>query len=128
MSDGFKIEIKGIEELKRTFNQIEKDIMEAVAEGVHDGGDIIKLAAKEKVHVISSDLKNSIDELHSSESGSRIEVQVGSPLPYATVEEFRVGGKYPGSHSYMRYALDNNEKAAVAAIEKKIEAKLARFK
>lgn len=128
MADMYRIEVKGVKELQNTFKLISKDIEEIVTDGVRDGGKVVKDAAKAKVHVVTGDLRKSIDELHVIKSSGRTEVQVGSALPYATVEEFRVGGKYPGSHSYMRYALDNNEKQVVSAIENKIKTRFSRYK
>ena len=128
MADGFKIEIKGLNELQTKFKNLEKEMTQIVAEGVADGGNVITTASKNKVHVITGRLKKSIRILHKTESKNRIEVQVGSDVPYAAVEEFRVGGKYPGPHSYLRYALDTRKPEVVKAIETKINKGLSRYK
>jgi len=128
VADGITIKIEGVKELQNTFKLIEKDIQDIIAEAVQDGGEVVKTAAKGKVHVISGDLKNSIDVLHVDKSENKVEVQVGSGKSYAEVEEFRVGGKYPGPHSYLRWALDNSENEVEAAIKKAIETRLARYR
>jgi HK97 gp10 family phage protein len=128
VAEGFKIEIKGIPELQNQFRQIAKDIENITADAVMEGGEIVREAAKTKVHVITSRLRESIDILHVNKTENRVEVQVGSDVPYAEVEEFRIGGKYPGSHSYLRWALDNNEQKVVSTIEKSIESALSRYK
>lgn len=124
----FTVKIDGVEELKKTFKLIEKDIMDVVTQSTRDGGEVVKIAAKGHVHVITGRLKNSIDELRVIKNPSRVEVQVGSNVPYAMIEEFRVGGKYPGPHSYMRWALDTREKEIVSTIENKITSRLARYR
>lgn len=124
----FTVKIEGIKEIQNTFKLLEKDIMDVVTESVKDGGNVVKTAAKGHVHVITGRLKNSIDELHVIKNPSRVEVQVGSNVPYAMIEEFRVGGKYPGPHSYMRWALDTREKEIVSTIENKITTRLARYR
>jgi phage gpG-like protein len=124
----FTVKIDGVEELKKTFKLIEKDIMDVVTQSTRDGGEVVKIAAKGHVHVITGRLKNSIDELRVIKNPSRVEVQVGSNVPYAMIEEFRVGGKYPGPHSYMRWALDTHEKEIVSTIENKITSRLARYR
>lgn len=128
MADGITIKIDGIKELQNTFKLISDDILDIIADAVEDGGEIVKNGAKAKVHVVSGNLKQSIDILHTEKSKDKVEVQIGSGLPYAAKEEFRVGGKYPGSHSYMRYSLDTNEAAVEAAIKNKISSRLTRYK
>ena len=128
MADGIRIEIKGIKELQNTFKLIDKDIQDIVSRSVRDGGGVVKNSAKAHVHVISGRLRNSIDELHVIKSENRTEVQIGSGVPYAATEEFRVGGKYPGSHSYLRWALDNSESQVVSTIEQSIESRLKRYR
>ena len=124
----FTVKIDGVKELQKTFKLIEKDIMDVVTQSTRDGGEVVKIAAKGHVHVITGRLKNSIDELRVIKNPSRVEVQVGSNVPYAMIEEFRVGGKYPGPHSYMRWALDTREKEVVSTIENKITSRLARYR
>lgn len=128
MADGIKIEIKGIKELQNTFKLIDKDIQDIVSDAIRDGGQIVKTNAKAKVHVITGRLKNSIDELHVIKSGNKTEVQIGSGVPYAEVEEFRIGGKYPGPHSYLRWALDNSGPGVEQAVKNKIDSRLKRYR
>ena len=128
MADGITIKIEGIKELQNTFKLIDKDIQDIVSRAVRDGGQVVKNSAKAHVHVISGRLRNSIDELHVIKSENKTEVQIGSGVPYAAVEEFRVGGKYPGSHSYLRWALDNSESQVIATIEHSIESRLKRYR
>jgi len=124
----FTVKIEGIKEIQNTFKLLEKDIMDVVTESVKDGGNVVKTAAKGHVHVITGRLRDSIGEVRVVKTPNRTEVQVGSTVPYAAKEEFRVGGKYPGPHSYMRWALDTREKEIVSTIENKITTRLARYR
>jgi HK97 gp10 family phage protein len=128
VADGITIKIDGIKELQNTFKLISKDIEGIVSEATRDGGNVVKTAAKGHVHVITGRLKNSIDELHVIKSENKTEVQIGSTVPYAEVEEFRVGGKYPGPHSYLRWALDNSEAQVEATIKQSLEYRLVRYR
>lgn len=128
MSDGIQIKIEGVKELQNTFKLISKDIEGIVSDATREGGNVVKTSAKEHVHVVTGNLRDSINELHVIKSENKTEVQIGSTLPYAEVEEFRVGGAYPGSHSYLRWALDMKENEIVSAIENRLTAGLARYR
>ena len=62
--------------------------------------DDIRDDARDYVHIESGDLRDDIDSEANGDEG-----RVGSNLPYAATEEFRIGGRYSGSHSYLRKAL-----------------------
>jgi HK97 gp10 family phage protein len=128
LTDGIKIEVKGVKELQAVLGKLAVEIPLIVSDAVKDGGNIVKADAKKRVHVVTGNLRDSIDILHQNNSGSKTEVQVGTDVPYAAKEEFRTGGKYPGSHAYLRPALDTNEEAIKAAIENKIASALSRYR
>ncbi len=131
MADGIKIEIKGIKELQNTFKLISKDIEDIAAQAIEEGGEVVKTASTSHVHVVTGWLRSHIGILHVTKSEGSVEVQVGvslSEVPYAATEEFRTGGKYPGSHSYLRWALDNNKPQIEAKIRSGIESRLKRYR
>ena len=79
------------------------DVSKILKEELHKGGDLIMTDAKEKVHVISGDLKASgrVDK-------TEHEVHGGFTKDYAMIEENRVGGKYAGPHAYLEPSVDKN--------------------
>jgi hypothetical protein len=79
------------------------DVSKILKEELHKGGDLIMTDAKEKVHVISGDLKAS-GRVEKREH----EVHGGFTKEYATIEENRQGGRRGGSHAYLEPAVDKN--------------------
>lgn len=128
MVDSIKIEVKGLSELQNRFGKLSKELSDIVEEATRSGADVVTQNAKMKVHVITGRLKESIGELHVNKSNYKTEVQVGSNVPYASVEEFRVGGKYPGPHSYLRWSLDVSKNEVADVMKRKISSQLGRYK
>ena len=79
------------------------DVSKILKEELHKGGDLIMTDAKEKVHVISGDLKAS-GRVEKREH----EVHGGFTKDYAMIEEKRQGGRRGGSHAYLEPAVDKN--------------------
>lgn len=122
MSDGFKIEIKGLKELQSTFKLLDQDMQSILSDAVTRGALVVENSAKTRVHVLTGNLRRSIRELKKVESPTKAESQVGSSVEYAATEEFRPG------HEYLRPAIDDNEAAIKAAIESAITSRLARYR
>ena len=96
----FKISV----DVKDAINRLQNiDISKILKEQLHEGGDLIMKDAKDKVHVISGDLKAS-----GSVNKREHEVEGGFTMDYATIEEKRTGGKYAGSHAYLEPSVDKN--------------------
>jgi len=128
VAEGFTINITGIPELQAKLEVVSAEIKTVLADSLETAGIMVESDAKRRVHVITGRLRDSIREINKIDSGDKIEVQIGSDVPYAEQEEFRVGGKYPGSHAYLRPALDENEQKLIDVIESKILAAIEAFK
>lgn len=90
------------------------NISKKLARILSDGGDDILDDAKQKVHVISGDLRDSgRTQMHGNS-----EVQISFHTNYAKIEEDRVGGKYPGPHAYLKPSVDANIPDIVKEVEK----------
>jgi hypothetical protein len=80
------------------------DISRMVREKLDKGGEKILADAKQKVHVVSGNLRDSgRTQMHGDS-----EVQISFHTSYARLEEDRVGGKYPGPHAYLEPSVDAN--------------------
>lgn len=129
MADGITIKVDGIKELQNTFKLLERDVLDIIAKPIEDGGQVVKTASVGHVHVVTGWLRSHIGILHVIKSENKVEVQVGvslSEVPYAEIEEFRMGGS--NSHSYLRWALDNSEAQVEAAIKQSLESRLVRYR
>ena len=73
------------------------DVSRILTEELSRGGDLIMNEAKAKVHVVSGKLKNSG---RVTKHDNKVEGSFNAP--YAATEEKREGGKYAGSHAYLR--------------------------
>jgi sulfur transfer complex TusBCD TusB component (DsrH family) len=91
-------------------------IIKAAVEEAQKGGETIMNEAKGNVHVVSGDLKASgnTKKLDKGIEGSFTK-------DYAEIEENRTGGKYPGSHAYLKPAIEHNEDIIAKNIERKIQ-------
>lgn len=93
------ISVIGALEASARLNRISTDGMMSAASS---GANTIMQDAKSTVHVISGKLKAS-----GTVSRTGNEVVGRFPLPYAGMEEYRIGGR-KGNHSYLRPALAKN--------------------
>ena len=126
MVDGLTIKIEGIAELQSKFQILDSEIQSILSKAVSQGSAIVEREAKIKVHVITGNLRRSLTVIKKIESPNRVECQIGSTVPYAAAEEFRVDSR--GSHAYLRPALDENEAQIQAAIESSIAKALGAFR
>ncbi len=116
MADGFKIEVKGVKELQSKFKLLDKDIRDIISKGVSQGAAVVEREAKIIVPVRTGRLRNSITEMQTTVSSTKVESQVGTDVEYGLVVEFR--------KPYLRPALDNNENEIKDAISKAIISRL----
>jgi hypothetical protein len=91
-------------------------IIKAAVEEAQKGGETIMDEAKDNVHVITGALKasGSTKKLPDGIEGSFTK-------DYADIEENRTGGKYPGSHAYLKPAIEHNEDIIAKNIERAME-------
>jgi hypothetical protein len=108
----FKISV----DAKRAIERLDVDIAKIVKDELHKGGDNIIKDAKDNVHVVSGELKAS-DWIQKRER----EVEGGFRKDYARVEENRTGGKYAGSHGYLKPAFDRNVPIIAKDMERAIK-------
>jgi hypothetical protein len=95
------------------------DIHKILKEELHKGGDLILKDAKEKVHVVSGDLKAS----GTVDKGER-DVTVRFTKDYAKIEENRTGGKRGGSHAYLGPSADKNIPIIVKNMDRAVKESL----
>jgi hypothetical protein len=95
-------------------------------EGLILSGDLIAERARDRVHIITMRLKNSIKRGNPFKTSRGMAISVGSNVEYAADEEFREGEKHGTSHAYLRPALDMSRKEVIVLAGKKIVAKMVR--
>src|SRR5690606_9949099 len=92
--------------LNNILNNLSKlDITSRVEGVVNDVGDQILQQAKANVHVLTGDLKNSLDMRVIKEGDSYI-IGVGSDLFYAAWEEYGTGGNVKVPAEFKDYAME----------------------
>lgn len=93
----------------------------AEAAGVQETAEAIATEAKNRVHVDSGDLKNSIDVLGVATDGEGVSAQVGSESDHAIYQEVGVHSKPSyGFTPYLRPSLDIHGKRLAANIKKRM--------
>jgi hypothetical protein len=92
------------------------DISRTIIEEIQSGGEQIMSDAKNSVHVVSGELKAS-GSTHKTQDG----IEGGFSKEYATFEENRSGGRYPGSHAYLEPAVERNGPIIAKNIERALK-------
>lgn len=140
----FRVDVKGIEELKAALNSLGNEIVDLLEEAVFDGSNVVVRAAQENSakggnnypHRITGNLFRSIPEVSPvvvSKSNTRVEMAVGSAAEYARrlekgfVDTDSRGRRYhQAPRPFLRPALDENQDEVVAAVRKKMAEAIAR--
>lgn len=140
----FRVDVKGIDELKTKLKGLGKDIVDLLEEAVFDGSTVVVRAAQENSakggefpHRITGNLFRSIPAVSPvvvSKTNTRVEMAVGSAAEYARrLERGFVGVDSRGRHyhqtprPFLRPALDENQDEVVDAIRAKMAAAIARY-
>lgn len=90
---------------------IESRITPGVRASVEASGQIVVDEAKNIVHVITGRLRDSIHSAVREQDGRTVVADVIADAPYASFEEFRMGGAKGPSHAFLRPALDTARQA-----------------
>jgi hypothetical protein len=109
--------IKITVDLSSVTDMLDSDkIIKAAVGEAQKGGETIMSEAKGNVHVITGALK-------ASGSTKKLDKGIEGSFnkEYAEIEENRTGGKYPGSHAYLKPAVEHNEDIIRANIQRAIE-------
>ena len=112
-SIGFKVtglleSIRGLDGVMREWPVVEKAVL-------NEAGRFIVNEAKRNVHVVSGDLKNSISI---EQSMSPKVVTVSAKMPYARIENDRLGDKTPTPKTRGPYGAHNYFSRAIQAVER----------
>lgn len=115
-----RIIITGIPQLKAKLAKLDDAVAgDKLGKATLAGALVIEGSAKEKVHVITGNLKRNITTGLESSSATEATVRIGTNVEYAPYEEF--GTRYRGPHPYLRPALDENKGKAQQVIGQALE-------
>lgn len=126
MADGFKIEVKGIKELQGALGQLATELPLIVSQAVIEGAGVVENSAKQKVRVRTGNLRDSIKQKNKTQSPTKVSVDIGTDVSYGPANEF--GTSRMSAQPFLRPALDENEDAIEAVIERAINSALTRFR
>lgn len=107
--------ITGTRELDAKLKRLDAAITsQALANATLAGALVIERSAKEKVHVITGNLRRSIHSAIETSTPTSATALVGTNVEYAPYEEY--GTRYRGPHPYLRPALDEKRVEAQGVI------------
>lgn len=87
-------------------------------------GDLIAENAQGRVHVISGDLKRSLERGNPFVTSKGMAISIGSDVEYAETEETREGTRDGTPHTYLRPALHDSRDEAIRLVGKNVVAKM----
>src|SRR5688572_21591668 len=103
-----KVTLTGTPALHAKLKKLEDAISsQALANATVAGGLVIERPAKEKVHVITGNLRRSIHTALETSTPTSATALVGTNVEYAPYEEY--GTRYRGAHPYLRPAFDEKK-------------------
>ena len=105
---------------------LEARVENGVKIGLILSGDLIIGRAIDRVHVITERLKRSLKRGNPYRTSNGLAISMGSDVEYAFTEETREGSKHGTSHAYMRPALDESRREAIAIFGKSVVRKMVR--
>lgn len=118
-----KMELKGLDQLKAKFDQLDKQTQGAVLQNAVRAGALpIQNAAITKAPIRSGDLRRSIHTEIVNTSATHAEAEIGTDLEYAPFVEF--GTRYMSAQPYLRPAFDTQTDAAKREIAAALKAQL----
>lgn len=119
------ITVTGTRELAAKLTRLEGAIAsDNLSKATMAGALVIEGLAKQKVHVITGNLKRSIHSEIEQSSATAATAKVGTNVEYSVYEEF--GTRYRPPHPYLRPALDEGGNEAQRVIGEALKALLDR--
>lgn len=143
MADMFKIEIKGLEELKNKFQALDIEMGRLIKEATAAGAAVVvreaainsRKGGDEFPHRITGNLMRSITIIRKKETPGRVEIQAGSAMDYACRLEYgfndtdKRGRRYhQRPRPFLRPALDEHKDEIQEEFDVRIKQALGGFK